>query len=148
MCGFQHGGWKCLYYAETDPCEPFQYEDAVIGIGVVIFRIKIPTTEIRRYPSTLALGYGQTSNISGTLADYKIADHSDVVGASPVGAAALKPHLHSRLNTCSMNWAKSNYKTRRETFKFGDWFRLISNIWCFNNARDISPNDMVKSVGT
>ena len=31
--------------------------------------------------------YRQTSNISHTLGDNKIVDHSDVVGASPVGAA-------------------------------------------------------------
>ena len=29
----------------------------------------------------------QTSNISGTLVGNKIVDHSDVVGAAPVGAA-------------------------------------------------------------
>ena len=29
----------------------------------------------------------QTSNISRTLVGHKIVDHSDVVGASPVGAA-------------------------------------------------------------
>ena len=32
--------------------------------------------------------YHQTSNISRTLLDNNIVDHSDVVGASPVGAAA------------------------------------------------------------
>ena len=31
--------------------------------------------------------YSQTSNISGTFVDNKIVDQSDVVGASPVGAA-------------------------------------------------------------
>ena len=31
--------------------------------------------------------YSQTSNISHTLVSNKIVDHSDVVGASPVGAA-------------------------------------------------------------
>ena len=31
--------------------------------------------------------YHETSNISRTLVDNKILDHSDVVGASPVGAA-------------------------------------------------------------
>ena len=31
--------------------------------------------------------YRQISNISRTLVGYKIVDHSDVVGASPVGAA-------------------------------------------------------------
>ena len=32
--------------------------------------------------------YRQVSNISRTLAGNKIVDHSDVVGASPVGAAS------------------------------------------------------------
>ena len=31
--------------------------------------------------------YCQVSNISGTMEGNKIVDHSDVVGASPVGAA-------------------------------------------------------------
>ena len=31
--------------------------------------------------------YRQVSNISGTLVGNNIVDHSDVVGASPVGAA-------------------------------------------------------------
>ena len=33
------------------------------------------------------LNYRQVSNISRTLVGNKIVDHSDVVGASPVGAA-------------------------------------------------------------
>ena len=41
--------------------------------------------------------YRQVSNISRTLVGNKIVDHSDVVGASPVGAAPT--NLHSRLNT-------------------------------------------------
>ena len=35
----------------------------------------------------VAAEYRQVSNIRHTLAGYKIVDHSDVVGASPVGAA-------------------------------------------------------------
>ena len=45
--------------------------------------------------------YCQTSNISCTL-DNKIVDHSDVVGASLVGAAPsalLQLHLHFQRNT-------------------------------------------------
>ena len=34
--------------------------------------------------------YCQTSNLSGTLVGNKIADHSDVVGASPVGSTPTK----------------------------------------------------------
>ena len=33
------------------------------------------------------MSYHQTSNISGTLVDNKLADHPDAVGASPVDAA-------------------------------------------------------------
>ena len=35
----------------------------------------------------MVLTYGQISNISHTLVGNKLVDHSDVVGASPVGAA-------------------------------------------------------------
>ena len=35
--------------------------------------------------------YRKTSNIRRTLVGYKIVDHSDVVGASPVGAAPTAP---------------------------------------------------------
>ena len=43
--------------------------------------------------------YRKTSNISRTLVGNKIVDHSDVVGALPVGTApSLQLHLHSRLN--------------------------------------------------
>ena len=35
--------------------------------------------------------YRQASNISRTLVDNKIVDYSDVVGASPVGAAPTTP---------------------------------------------------------
>ena len=35
----------------------------------------------------IVFGYRKTSNIRRTLVGNKIVDHSDVVGASPVGAA-------------------------------------------------------------
>ena len=45
--------------------------------------------------------YHETSNISRTWVDNKIVDHSDVVGASPVGAA---PTISSfSTNTC-LQW--------------------------------------------
>ena len=37
--------------------------------------------------AAMVLIYRKTSNIKGTLVGNKIVDHSDVVGASPVGAA-------------------------------------------------------------
>ena len=38
-------------------------------------------------PGSHFINYRQVSNISRTLVGNKIVDHSDVVGASPVGAA-------------------------------------------------------------
>ena len=43
--------------------------------------------------------YRQVSNIRRTLVGNYIVDHSDVVGASPVGAAPTISNLHSELNT-------------------------------------------------
>ena len=39
------------------------------------------------YAESFEKHYSQVSNISRTLVDNEIVDHSDVVGASPVGAA-------------------------------------------------------------
>ena len=50
--------------------------------------------------------YRQTSNISRTLVGLKIIDHSDVVGASPVGAASTTSSF-STLHLASMDWAKT-----------------------------------------
>ena len=38
-------------------------------------------------PAVSSIWFRKTSNISGTLVGNKIVDHSDVVGASPVGTA-------------------------------------------------------------
>ena len=65
--------------------------------------------------------YCKTSNISRTLVGDKIIDPSDVVGASPVGAAPTTSSLSTWLQ-----WiGKDNCKTRREPFKFWDLMRLV-----------------------
>ena len=69
--------------------------------------------------------YCQISNISRTLGN-KIVDHSDVVGASPVGAAPTTSSF-STLHLASMG--KGNCKTRRETFKFWDLVHFILEVW-------------------
>ena len=46
-------------------------------------RAHITLLELNLFEET----YRQTSNIRRTLVGYKAVDHSDVVGASPVGAA-------------------------------------------------------------
>ena len=65
-----------MYHFSTKKAEKIQ-------IHFYIFIIKF---SMQRVLSTFLL-YHQTSNISRTLLGNKIVDHSDVVGASPVGAA-------------------------------------------------------------
>ena len=55
--------------------------------GVRIVRILENTDR----PYQERIDYRKTSNISHTLVGNKIVDHSDVVGASPVGAAPTTP---------------------------------------------------------
>ena len=72
--------------------------------------------------------YRQTANISHTLVGNRIVDHSDVVGASPVGSA---PNYIFILNsTPGFNGLyRDNCKTRRETIKFLDLVILTLEIW-------------------
>ena len=73
--------------------------------------------------------YRQVSNIRGTLVVYWIVDHSDVVGAAPVGARRCSNYifiLHLILGFNILH--KDNWKPRRETFKFWDLVRFILEI--------------------
>ena len=71
--------------------------------------------------------YRQVPNIRRTLVGYKIVNHSDVVGASPVGAAPTT-HFILDIKPGFIGLGKDNCKTRRETCKFGDLVRLILEI--------------------
>ena len=73
-------------------------------------------------------GYRQVSNIRRILVGNKIVDHSDIVGASPVGAAPTNYIFILDLTPGFVGLGKDNNKTRRETFKFGDLVRLILEI--------------------
>ena len=68
--------------------------------------------------------YRKTSNISRTLVGNKIVDHSDVVGASPVGASSNNIFI---LNlTHAFNGLNDNNCMRiQETFKFLTLVRFI-----------------------
>ena len=65
--------------------------------------------------------YRQVSNISRTLVGNKIVDHSDVVGASPVGAAPTTSSFSTE-HMASLDWAKTT--TRRDEKHLG------LGIWC------------------
>ena len=58
---------------------------------------------------------------------HKIVDHSDVVGASPVGTARTASSILD-LTPGFNGLRKDNCKTRRETFKFSYLVRLILEV--------------------
>ena len=67
----------------------------------------------------LPVKYRQVSNIRRTLVGYKIVDHSDVVGASPVGAAPTTSSFST-----SLDWAKTIAKRDEKHLSFGIWCDL------------------------
>ena len=73
--------------------------------------------------------YCQTSNIIHTLIGNKIVDPSDVVGASPVGAAPTTSSFSIELTPTFIGLGKDNCKTRWERFIFWDLTPLILAIW-------------------
>ena len=78
----------------------------------------------------------QTSNISSTLAGNKIVDHSDVVGASPVGAAPITSSLLTEHLT-SMDWAKTSARRDEKDLSFGIWRILYDR---FEGISYINPH--------
>ena len=70
----------------------------------------------------------QTFNISRTLVDNKLADHSDVVGASPVSLRCSNYIFILDLTPGLNGLRKGNCKMRWESFKFCDLVWLILEI--------------------
>ena len=59
----------------------------------------------------------QTTNISRTLAGNKTVDHSDVVGASPVGAAPTTSSFSTK-HLVSMDWAETTARRHYNHLSF------------------------------
>ena len=75
--------------------------------------------EYKRYINTANVIYRQTSNIRHTSAGKQIIDHSDVVGASPVGAAPTTSSFSTHL--ASIDWTKTNARRGEKHVGFGIW---------------------------
>ena len=78
------------------------------------------------------LNYYQVSDIRRTLLSNKIVEHSDVVGASPVGAAPTTSWLSTYL--ASLDWAKTTARRDEKYLNLGIWcglyYKFYSNsIW-------------------
>ena len=72
--------------------------------------------------------YCQTTKIEHTLVGDTIVDHSDVIGASSVGAALATSSFSTWTPAFNELGSKENCKTRREAFKLCDLLRLILEI--------------------
>ena len=67
--------------------------------------------------------YSQTSNIRTTLVSNKIVEHSDVVGASPVGAAPTTSSFWT-WHMASVDWTKITAKQDENYSSFVIWCDL------------------------
>ena len=67
--------------------------------------------------------YRQVSNIRRTLVGNKIVDHSDVVGASPVGAAPTTSSFSTK-HLASLDWAKTAARRDEKQLSLGIWCDL------------------------
>ena len=76
--------------------------------------------------------YCRSFDISGTSVGNIMVDHSDVVGASPVGAAPTSNYIFILNLTPGINGlGKDKCKKRQETFKFLDLVWIILEIWWY-----------------
>ena len=64
--------------------------------------------------------YRQVSNIRRILVGNKIVDHSDVVGASPVGAAPTTSSFSTE-HLASLDWEKTTARRDRKHLSFAIW---------------------------
>ena len=67
--------------------------------------------------------YRQTCNINHTFVGNDIGDHSDVVGASPVGIAPSTSSF-STWHLISMDWANTTARRDEKHLRFGIWCDL------------------------
>ena len=65
--------------------------------------------------------YSKTSNIRRTWICNEIVHHSDVVGASPVGAVTTSSASSSTWYLASMDWTKKTARRDKKHLKFGIW---------------------------
>ena len=128
-----HAILKWLYH--------YIYIYSIISVVMLCHMTPLDYGEIKRYQTTV------TSNIRRTLVGNKIVDHSDVVGASPVGAAPTTS-LFSTLTSGFKGFSKDSRKAVRESFKCWGLVRLILETWRYIVVsvyhKNTSPGNLVQ----
>ena len=87
---------------------------------------------IPKFLVPVCLNYHQTSHIKCTLVGNIIVDHSNAVGASPVGVAPTTSEF-STYHLASMDWAKTTTRWDKKHLRFGIWCSLyhrFDGIFC------------------
>ena len=97
-----------------------------VGWGIYVKHHSYYLTLSQRKKKILPVLYCQyckTSDISCTLVDNKIVDHSDVVGASPVCTAPTTSSI-STYHLASMHYTKTTARQKEKHLHFGIWYTL------------------------
>ena len=94
------------------------YCDVIMSVTASqVIGVLIVCRFFRRYSN---YNYRQISNIKCAFVGNQIIDHSDVVGASPAGAAPTTTSFSTE-HMASINWAKTNARRDGEHLSFGIW---------------------------
>ena len=78
---------------------------------------------VARASAATVLTYRQVSDIRRTLVGNKIVDYSDVIGASPVGAAPTTSSFSTE-HLSSMDFVKTTVRGYKKHLNFGIWCDL------------------------
>ena len=88
--------------------------------------------------------YCQVSNISHTWVGNEIVDHSDVVGASPVGVAPTTPSFSTE-HLASIYCAKTTASRVEKHFSFGIWCDLCYKFFTVLQNSYLDCGEIIKS---
>ena len=93
--------------------------------AIVVIQCGLVTKHSQQIPCVhfIIFEYHETSDITRSAVDNKIADHSDVVGSSPVGAAPTTSLFWTE-HLASIDWAKTTAKWDENHLSFGIWCDL------------------------
>ena len=117
----------CGYSTNVPFCRAM---DKTRGNQQTLFIDYVPrVTQTSSQPEIFKILCRQTANIRRAFVGNKIVVHSDVVGASPDGAAPTASSFSTQHLASIYCTKTTNCKTRRQTFKILDFVWLILEIW-------------------
>ena len=147
-------GWQCvaqkgmneafIYITLTLTCYfswKNKYEYKYMNLHFIFYRVAPHewATQIFRTAEATILTYRQVSNISRTSVGNTIVNHSDVVGAWPVGAAPTTSSFSTYL-LASLDWAKTTARRGEEQLSFVIWCRLYYGFYGILLSMNRAPN--------